>query len=82
MASRPDLDLAAGAEKGELDAALLTLLDRDPLSFFLDFSAILSWPIGLLGPDNSLFFPSTLSFFLTVVNYLDGTPGMFSVWTT
>jgi hypothetical protein len=31
MASRPDLDLAAGAEKGELDAALLTLLDRDPL---------------------------------------------------
>ena len=31
MAARPDLDLAAGAEKGELDAALLTLLDRDPL---------------------------------------------------
>jgi hypothetical protein len=27
MAARPDLDLAAGAEKGELDAALLTLLD-------------------------------------------------------
>jgi len=27
MAARPDLDLATGAEKGELDAALLTLLD-------------------------------------------------------
>ena len=27
MAARPDLDFAAGAEKGELDAALLTPLD-------------------------------------------------------
>ena len=38
MAARPDLDLAAGAEKGEVDAALLTLLDRDPLLVPLDFS--------------------------------------------
>ena len=41
MAARPDLDLATGAEKGELDAALLTLLDRDPLLVPLDFSALL-----------------------------------------
>ncbi len=31
MAARSDLDLAAGPEKGELDAALLTLLDLYPL---------------------------------------------------
>ena len=37
MAARPDLDLTAGAEKGELDAALLTLLDRDPLLVLLSF---------------------------------------------
>jgi hypothetical protein len=43
MAARRDLDLAAGAEKGELDAALLTLLDRDPLLVPLGFSATLSW---------------------------------------
>jgi hypothetical protein len=41
MAARPDLDLATGAEKGELDAALLTLLDRDRLLVHLDFSAVL-----------------------------------------
>ena len=35
MAARPDLDLATGPEKGELDAALLTLLDRDPLLVLL-----------------------------------------------
>jgi hypothetical protein len=35
VAARPDLDLAAGTEKGELDAALLTPFDRDPLLVFL-----------------------------------------------
>jgi hypothetical protein len=40
MAARPDLDLATGAEKGELDAALLTLLDRDPRLVPLEFSIV------------------------------------------
>jgi hypothetical protein len=55
MAARPDLDLATGAEKGEIDAALLTLVDRATLLVPLDFSAILSWPIALLGANNSPF---------------------------
>jgi hypothetical protein len=82
MAARPDLDLAAGAEKGELDAALLTLLDRDLLLVLLEFSAILSWPIALLGANNSPFLSSLLFFLLTLVKSLNGTAGMFSVWTT
>jgi hypothetical protein len=79
MAARPDLDLAAGAEKGELDAALLALLIAILFSFF---SAS-----GLLGNRTVeriivRFFPSLLSFFLTVVKCVNGTPGTFSVWTT
>ena len=38
MAAGPDLDLAPGAEKGELDAALL---DRDPLLVLLSL-----WTLG------------------------------------
>jgi hypothetical protein len=41
MAAGPDLDLAPGAEKGELDAALLALLDRDPLLVLLSL-----WTLG------------------------------------
>jgi hypothetical protein len=41
MAARPDLDLAPGAQKGELDAALLALLDRDPLLVLLSL-----WTLG------------------------------------
>ena len=35
MAARPDLDLAAGPEKGELDIALLTFLYCNPLLVLL-----------------------------------------------
>ena len=50
MAARPDFDLAAGPEKGELDAALLTFLLSILFSVFCA-----SWSMGR--PGASLPFP-------------------------